>query len=139
MTHQVVSCVSAILINHDRHILFQQRDNKPTIHFPNYWALFGGHVEAGEQPEAAMYRELFEEIEFTGRVHAWLTYDFWRDPDVLVHQHIFYAGIDQPIADIRFHEGQAIRFMTHDDLDIFQIGFGFDNICKDFLKSNIDI
>lgn len=76
--HRAVTCVLAILFNRHHHILFQQRDNTPAIHFPNYWPLLGGHVELGEQRDDAMLRELFEEIEFTGEVQLWSAYDLWR-------------------------------------------------------------
>lgn len=56
-------------------------------------------------------------------------------PDVLVHQYIYYAQFDLALQDIRFHEGQAIRFMTRIDLDTYQIAFGFDQVCREFLES----
>lgn len=41
-------------------ILMQERDEFPEID-PEKWGLPGGHVEAGEEPLAAAYRELLEE------------------------------------------------------------------------------
>ena len=130
---QSVICASALLLNADRHILFQQRDNTPTIHFPNYWALLGGHVEPDETPDQAVARELCEEIEYTGHLFWWKAYDFWRSPDVLVHQHLYFGAIDSALEDIPFHEGQALRFFNRADLDLYPIAFGFDELCKSFL------
>jgi len=128
-----VTCVSALLLNPDRHILFQQRDNDSAIHFPNYWALLGGHVEPRETPDQAIARELFEEIEYTERLTWWKTYDFWRSTEVLVHQHLYIGSIDMALDDIPLHEGQAIHFFNRTDLDQYPIAFGFDTVCKAFL------
>ena len=43
-------------------IALQLRDDKPTIAHPNRWALFGGKIEAGEQPKQAALREIAEEL-----------------------------------------------------------------------------
>ncbi|WP_429910777.1 RNA pyrophosphohydrolase [Glycocaulis sp.] len=55
---------------------------------PWMWQWPQGGMDAGEDPEAAAYRELYEEtgihtdqVEMLGSINAWLTYDF--PPEVL--------------------------------------------------------
>lgn len=43
-------------------VCLQLRDDKPAIPHPNQWALFGGHVEEGEEPATAVIREIAEEL-----------------------------------------------------------------------------
>ena len=54
--------VAALLIDEDGRYVMQQRDDKPEIFFPGCWGNFGGAIEAGETPEAALQRELEEEL-----------------------------------------------------------------------------
>jgi len=55
---------AAVLVGPDGRYLLQRRDDKPTIHLPGHWALFGGSLDPGEAPAAAMVRELEEELGF---------------------------------------------------------------------------
>ena len=57
-------CAAALLTTPDGRYLMQLRDAKPDILLPDHWALFGGTVDPGESGEAAMRRELVEELEF---------------------------------------------------------------------------
>lgn len=52
--------VIALLVLPDGRLAFQRRDGGTKIS-PNKLALFGGHIEPGEQPQQAIYRELSEE------------------------------------------------------------------------------
>ena len=54
--------VAAIIIVDGHGYLLQQRDNIPQIFFPDHWGLFGGAIDFGETPEAAIRRELREEL-----------------------------------------------------------------------------
>ena len=137
MAYKEIVCVSAILVNDAGHILFQQRDNNPAIRFPNYWAIPGGRVEDGETPAVAIARELLEEIEFDGPVWLWKSYDFWGTSEILVHQYIYVGTINVPEDQITFHEGQAFRYMSGYDLDHYQIGYGYDILCKEYLNSHV--
>jgi 8-oxo-dGTP pyrophosphatase MutT (NUDIX family) len=57
-------CAAALLVTADGRYLMQLRDNKQTIILPDHWALFGGTVDHGESADAAIRRELQEELEF---------------------------------------------------------------------------
>lgn len=58
----MIATVAAILTVRDRYAL-QLRDDLPTIPFPGHWGLFGGEVNPGETPIAAIRREVLEELE----------------------------------------------------------------------------
>jgi 8-oxo-dGTP pyrophosphatase MutT (NUDIX family) len=66
-------CVAALMVTPDGRYLMQLRDNKPTIIIPDHWALFGGTIESGENAEAALRRELVEELEYRARDAVFFT------------------------------------------------------------------
>lgn len=56
------ACVHVWLINHSGQILLQKRSSN-TRTYPGLWAYSaGGHILAGESPEDAVVREMFEEM-----------------------------------------------------------------------------
>lgn len=52
----------AILFSSCGQLILQQRDDVPGIVYPGLVSLFGGHLEAGEDPHHCVQRELEEEI-----------------------------------------------------------------------------
>jgi len=58
---------AAVMVAEDGRYLLQLRDDKPGLHLAGHWALFGGGIEAGESAEAALRREIHEELGFTVR------------------------------------------------------------------------
>lgn len=54
----------AVLVAEDGRYLLQLRDDFPGLHLADHWGLFGGAIEAGEDPAAALRRELVEELAF---------------------------------------------------------------------------
>jgi 8-oxo-dGTP pyrophosphatase MutT (NUDIX family) len=55
--------VAALLQLSDGRYLMQLRDSNPAIFYPDHWGCFGGAVDAGEAPVAALVRELAEELQ----------------------------------------------------------------------------
>ena len=50
------------IIVKNKKILLQLRDNKKNIIFPSSWGFFGGEINANEDHNKAIKRELFEEL-----------------------------------------------------------------------------
>lgn len=65
--------VAALLVMPDKKYLMQLRDDTPGVNMPGHWGLFGGWVKENEDPEAALIRELQEELEFRPSVLRWFT------------------------------------------------------------------
>jgi 8-oxo-dGTP pyrophosphatase MutT (NUDIX family) len=57
--------VAALLRLADGRYLMQLRDSNPAIFYPDHWGCFGGAVDPGETPLAALVRELAEELRAT--------------------------------------------------------------------------
>ena len=55
--------VAAIILVDDAGYLLQLRDSRADIWYPDHWGLFGGGIDPGEDPGAALARELREELE----------------------------------------------------------------------------
>lgn len=52
--------VVAAIIEHNNKILIARRDSKSSL--AGYWEFPGGKIEAGETPQEALCRELYEEL-----------------------------------------------------------------------------
>lgn len=103
--HQVAG---ALLVHPDRQVLLHHRDDNPGISNPGKWALFGGHIEPGETPEAALERELLEELglgisqpQQFAVLHGATTRYF-----------IYLVGIVQSVEELVLTEGQGLGYFT---------------------------
>ncbi|MGE5660221.1 MAG: NUDIX hydrolase [Actinomycetota bacterium] len=106
-----VSVAIAILYR-DGKFLCQLRDDIPGIRYPGLWALFGGHLEPGETPEAALLRELQEEIRYTPSVVSW----FGCYPDAEVVRHVFHSPLRVDVKDLSLQEGWDLGLLTPEEI-----------------------
>lgn len=97
-----------ILVDERGWLLLQERDEHP-VYDPEKWALVGGHVEDGEDPETAAYRELEEE---TGIALEPGALALWREEALPRGTYwIWTARVDLTDADVVLGEGRQIVFV----------------------------
>jgi 8-oxo-dGTP pyrophosphatase MutT (NUDIX family) len=111
---------AALLVTPDGRYLMQHRDDLPHIMLPGHWACFGGAIEPGESPEAALRRELVEEIEFQAReVTAFMEMDVLLPLDPPRRDRMHFFAVPILVADIEamvLHEGQGKALFTPEAL-----------------------
>jgi 8-oxo-dGTP pyrophosphatase MutT (NUDIX family) len=115
------SNVGAIISVSNRGYLFQLRDDKPNIVMPNRWGLFGGHVEEGETTEAAVIREVKEELSVSLEDPKKLCEMVYRRVDqknepVWVKRTFFLFEIDESVlAEMKQCEGADMDCLSLED------------------------
>lgn len=68
----MIRYAAAVLTDADSRILLGLR-SADRAHYPGVWDFIGGHCDEGEEPEAAMIRELEEELGVRPKAYARLT------------------------------------------------------------------
>jgi 8-oxo-dGTP pyrophosphatase MutT (NUDIX family) len=109
--------VLAILLVDGRYVL-QLRDDKPGISAPGVWALFGGRIEPGERPAAALTREIHEElcIQVGQPRHLGDGEYFNEFLNAVARYSLFEADVTAQWAHHRVMEGQAAAHFGFDQL-----------------------
>ncbi len=98
-----------LLFDRDARLVIYLRDNKPEIPFPNCWDFFGGHVEAGETPEAALVREVREELGIQLRDWKFFRSYICTQGDAYPNvKYIYWAQIHERAEELTLYEGQRI-------------------------------
>lgn len=113
MNNQQTQVAIAILYR-DNQFLMQLRDNIPTILYPGYWALFGGHIEPGETPEIAAQREILEEIGYK-LPDTFAFFGCYTDERVV--RHVFHAPLEVEFNQLVLTEGWDMGLLTAQDID----------------------
>jgi len=111
-----VEVAVGLIVAEDGRLLLQHRDDKPELPGSGKWGLFGGHVEAGEQPAEAFLREMDEELGWrprhfelftTREVHG----DGWHNTS-----HVFAAHLKVALDALTLGEGQGFALYAPDAL-----------------------
>ena len=103
---QEVEVAVGVLVRGDGRFLLTSRPEGKV--YAGYWEFPGGKVEAGETMEAALRRELVEEIGITiGAVHPWRVerVDY---PHALVKLH--FCKVHAWTGELHMHEGQQFSW-----------------------------
>ncbi len=108
---------SILLVDPRGWVLLQERDQTAKID-PDRWGFVGGHVDDGEHPDAAAYRELHEE---TGIVLEPPELALWEEFEIF-HEttqsldpvRVYAAATELTDADVVLGEGRQIVFVDPD-------------------------
>lgn len=107
---------SVVLVDARGWLLLQERDEHALVD-PNQWGLVGGHLEAGEEWEEALYRELAEEtgLRLDSALELWFDEMVQHSPKVSTHLadrwRIWAGQVDITDDDITVGEGRQITFV----------------------------
>lgn len=130
------ACV--LLVNAAGDILLQERDEHAPID-PDRWGMSGGHLEAGEGPEAGAYRELEEETGVRlppGTLQPFTVLEvFHPNYGSVDHNHVFMARVDLTDADITCTEGRRMVFVPPDEARRLALTMSGVLVVPDFLDS----
>ena len=125
----------ALVTNELGEILLHLRDDTPEIPHPNQWGFLGGGCEDGEEPIQAVLRELFEEAELIVKTAEPLC----RIIDIEGSRGlatVFRVVTQVPLADMRLHEGQEIRFFSQEQIRELALDPLIREILNKFFKPN---
>jgi 8-oxo-dGTP diphosphatase len=112
-----LAAVAILLVNRQGEILLQLRDAHAPV-CPNVWGTVGGAVEAGERPDQAAARELFEETGISDQpLTVWWAGELPRNAGPgTVTWHVYTACVDLSSEDIVVGEGADICFVPPQDI-----------------------
>jgi 8-oxo-dGTP pyrophosphatase MutT (NUDIX family) len=116
--------------------LLQERDALAPI-APDKWGMVGGHVEQGEEFEAAAYRELAEEtgIAWTTGLDLWFEGLFHRGNGDVAQFAVWFAATDLTDTDIVLGEGRQIVFVDPSAIPALDLSESASRFVLGFLKS----
>lgn len=125
--------VAVAIIHQEGKYLMQLRDDIPNIAYPGVWGFFGGHIEPGEEPEAALKRELIEEINYrveqltifrcdypkglaicdavSFRTHR-ATHSSKADRPGTYIRHLYSCPLTVPVEELELKEGWDLKLLT---------------------------
>lgn len=107
---------SVILVDARGWVLLQERDEHAEVS-PNQWGLVGGHLEAGEDWEDALHREIEEEtgLRVDSGLEPWFDELVQHSPKVSSHLadrwRIWVGKVDLGNEDVTVGEGRQIVFV----------------------------
>lgn len=110
-----IEIATVVILDDAGRLIFQLRDDIAGINHPGHWGLFGGRVETGETPLAAIVRELCEELRLRVDQRD-LIYEgpFAETPAKTVHLFSYAAGDRVDAA--RLTEGQGLGRFAQETL-----------------------
>lgn len=112
MIHRDKVEVAIAIIYQNDQFLMQLRDDLPNILFPGHWGFFGGHLEPGEDADAGVRRELYEEIGYTPENITL----FESNEDDRVIRNFYQAELTVSVKELELNEGQDMGLCSIKDI-----------------------
>lgn len=124
-----------LLVNAQRQIGLQLRDDKPGLPGANQWGIFGGWSDAQELPEATALREIHEELNAHLDPERLKFYRQHYIPEQNLTTWVFLYPVTDELDQAVLHEGQAWDFIGPTDPRAADIGLHHHEIIFQFWDS----
>lgn len=136
MTDEYPRTAAVLLVDPAGRILLQLRDGNAPIG-KHKWAVPGGYVKPGEDPDSGAKREVLEETGLELRTEIDL---FWCGlrtftADRIIEWFVYCAPTDARQQDIVLGEGEAMVFVPPQDIEALDLAQGARFFLSMFLKS----
>lgn len=130
MAGRVSEGCQIVLLDTENRVLLQLRDEKDWIPFPGMWAIPGGMLEGGENPEECIRREVLEEMGI--RLSAEDVSHLWSRVRSYGTEHTFTARVDVAAEDIRLTEGQEVRWFPLSEAALLPLAYEDDAVLREY-------
>ncbi len=107
-----IEVVAAIIHDAEGRIFATQRGYGE---WEGWWEFPGGKMEAGESPEEALQREIWEELETRIAIERLVTTVEWDYPAFHLKMHCYWCHIESGSLTLKEHE--AARWLAADELE----------------------
>ncbi|MEV6782866.1 NUDIX domain-containing protein [Streptomyces sp. NPDC051098] len=111
----------AIITNRRGEILLHLRDDLPGIAWPDHWSVLGGGCDPGEDPAAAIVRELDEEAGLTDIADLTKLFEIRDEHGSGQLITFFAASWDGDETTLPLAEGVKLQFLAPEDLEFRMI------------------
>ncbi|MFH0826697.1 MAG: NUDIX domain-containing protein [Candidatus Omnitrophota bacterium] len=106
-----------VIIVHDsaKKFLLQHR-SKDARMLPDYWAFFGGQIDADETPEEAVQREAFEELRLHIKAPCFVREQEFEENNTPGQMYVFIEFFDADKSILKLQEGQGWGWFTKEQM-----------------------
>lgn len=120
-----------ILLNDKNEVVLILRDNIPSIPYPGFYDLPGGHIESDENAEKAVRREIKEElgIDDLGDISFYKSH---QNQDFI--DNIFWKRINLDLSKINLSEGQAVKYFSPREIREMKLAFDYEKLLEKFFR-----
>lgn len=131
MPNYIKRSCGLLIINKEKQILLQLRDNIDIIPYPNCWSTFGGQIEENETPEDAIIRELKEELNYDlknpqlFKIYSGLSWEM----------HVYIKeDFEMDLTKYSILEGQKGEFFSINEIHEINFAFNIKDVCLDLFE-----
>ena len=107
-----IEVVAAIIYDSEGRIFATQRGYGD---YKDWWEFPGGNMEAGETPEEALRREIWEELETRIVVEKFVETVEWDYPQFHLSMHCYLCHVESGHLELKEHE--AAKWLNKDELE----------------------